>query len=97
MNIHDYASHGDCDGVRRELANGVSVDARDDKDFTRLACAAKSPNADESMLKLLIDAGTDLNVAIGPSHQTSVGLAAGVDNLQKSEFLMIAGANNPLK
>lgn len=93
MKIHELASSGNCEGVRRELANGVPVDARDDEGFTPLACAAKSPDADESMLTLLIDAGADVNVAMGVSGHTPVGVAAGSGDCLKAQFLLDAGAN----
>lgn len=46
MNIHEYASKGDYEGVRRELERGVPVDSRDGQNHTPLACAAGSPDAD---------------------------------------------------
>ena len=59
MRIHDCAARGNIDGVQAELRKGVPVDARDEKDFTPLARAAESLDADEHMLRLLIEAGAD--------------------------------------
>ena len=64
MRIHDCAAQGDCDGVRAELRKGMPVDARDEGDFTPLARAAESCQADDIMLRLLIEAGANVNALI---------------------------------
>jgi len=93
MDIHSFASRGDAAGVSKELAKGVPVDARDDQDYTPLAYAAKSPSADESMLRLLIESGADVNAGIDESKSFPIGLAACSGNLEEVQFLLDAGAN----
>src|SRR3984885_7584193 len=75
VKIHECASIGDCNGVRKELGNGVSVDARDEQDYTPLAYAANSSAGTETM-RVLIDAGADVNAAVDHSKSFPVGLAA---------------------
>ena len=93
MKIHDYASQGDREGVRNELSKEVFVDTRNEQDLTPLACAADSPHANEDMLRLLIDAGADVNAAVDRSKSFPVGLAAGSGSLSKVQYLLNAGAN----
>ena len=45
------------------------------------------------MLRLLIDAGADINVAVDRSKSFPVWLAAGSGSLSKVEHLLNAGAN----
>src|SRR5262249_11913977 len=79
-------------GVLKELGNGVSVDARDDRDYTALACAVKSSAGTET-LRLLIDAGADVNAAVDHSKSYPVGMAACAGDLNKVRWLLDAGAN----
>lgn len=74
MKIHEFASQGDCTGVRMELEAGVSVDSRDEQNFTPLASAASKPTADESMLILLIESGADVNAMVDESKSYPIGL-----------------------
>lgn len=93
MTIHEYASRGDCDGIRKELRNGVSVNARDERDCTPLACAASNSSANIEALQLLIDAGADVNAAVDGSKSFPVGLAACSGDLSKVRCLLEVGAN----
>lgn len=61
MKIHDLATNGDLDGVRRELEQGVPVDVADDEGCTPLMQATKSSLAELPMLQLLLEAGADVN------------------------------------
>ena len=93
MDIHDYTKFGDIEAVRRELANGTPVDARDDRDFTPLAYSASSSDSDGAMLKLLIDSGADVNAVVDGSKEYPLGLAACSGSLEKVQLLADAGAN----
>ena len=93
MDIHDYAAQGDCDRVRKELRNRVAVDTRDERDYTPLACAVSSPQAGEAMLRLLIEAGADLNRAVGAGQHFPLELAACSGSFGKAQCLLDAGAD----
>ncbi|TWT91185.1 ankyrin repeat domain-containing protein [Neorhodopirellula pilleata] len=93
MNIHKFANLGDLKAIRDELAKGTSVDARDERGFTPLACAASSQTADESMLRLLIESGANVNAAVGESKEYPLGIAACSGSMRKVQLLAEAGAN----
>lgn len=93
MKIHTLATQGDLDEIRNELRNGVPVDARDEKDYTPLAYAASSPNADEEMLRLLLSSGADINAAVDNGMKVPIGLAACSGSIKKSQLLLDAGAD----
>jgi ankyrin repeat protein len=91
--IHEYAAQGDLKGVQKELRQGVKVDARDDRDLTPLAAAAKSPDAGVEMLQLLLSAGANINAAVDSAMTFPLALAAGSGDLAKVHCLLDAGAN----
>ncbi len=93
MKIHSYAAEGDCNGVRDELRKGFPIDARDEQDYTPLAHAVSSTNADEKMVRLLIESGADVNAAVDSSKKFPIGLAACAGSLSKVQLLLDAGAN----
>src|SRR5687768_13478700 len=92
MRIHDYARRGDHDSLRGELQKGVPVDERDDRDYTPLACAARSSQADDAVMKLLIGWGADVNAAVDEAKHTPLSLAACSGDLSKVNCLLEAGA-----
>lgn len=93
MRIHDLAAIGDCEGVRSELAQGASVEARDNASYTPLAHAAGSSAADVPMLRLLIDAGADVNGSVDKGKKYPLGLAACSASFEKVQVLLDAGAD----
>ncbi len=93
LNIHSYASVGDCSGVREELENGVPVDARDYQAFTPLAHAARGSDAGEEIIRLLVDSGADVNAVVDNSSECPLGLAACSGDLRKAQILFDAGAD----
>ena len=93
MKIHTYASQGDCNGVRKELGEGVPVDARDERDYTPLAYAASRTDTNDDMLRLLIESGADVNAGVDGSKNFPIGLAACAGNTSNVRLLLSAGAN----
>lgn len=93
MNLHTLASKGDVEAVRHQLARGVPVDLRDENDFTALACASSSPDANSVMLSVLIDAGSDVNASVDSGNTHPVSIAACTGDLEKVQTLVSAGAN----
>ncbi len=92
-NIHEYAANGDIAAVRAELAKGVSVDARNEQDFTPLACAVMNPSVTVEMIALLIENGADVNAAVESGKSFPLGLAACTGNLELTRLLLDAGAS----
>jgi ankyrin repeat protein len=93
MKIHDCATAGNLDGVQHELAAGVAVDVRDERDYTPLALAAASSKADAQMLQHLLDAGANANALVGDEKKFPLQLAASSGDLGKVERLLAGGAN----
>jgi ankyrin repeat protein len=93
MDIHSFASRGDATGVSKELAKGVPVDIRDERNYTPLAYAAKSPSADESMLRLLVEEGANVSALVAESESFPLGIAAGSGSVEKVQVLLDAGAD----
>lgn len=91
--VHSFASQGNAPGVRKELAKGVPVDIRDERNYTPLACAASSANADAAMLRLLVDAGANVSALVAESESFPLGLAAGSGSVEKVQLLLDAGAD----
>jgi hypothetical protein len=60
LKMHDTAAMGDIKGVRPELSRRDAFDARDEQDNTPLGWAARSPDADETTLQILWEAGADV-------------------------------------
>ncbi|MES2790356.1 MAG: ankyrin repeat domain-containing protein [Planctomycetota bacterium] len=92
MQIHEYASQGNRDGVLEELQKGVPVDSLSDGDYTALACASRSSQAGVEVLDLLIEAGADVNCAVDEQKHFPLELAAGSGDLSKVQRLLSAGA-----
>src|SRR6476660_9315076 len=93
MTIHNYAANGDADGVRAELAKGVLVDARNDHDFTPLACAVMNPAANLEVIDLLLAKGADLHANIEEGKSFPVGLAACSGNVENIRRLLDSRAD----
>ena len=93
MSLHKYATVGDEAGVRAELAKGVPVDCVDGQGRTPLACAAGEPSAGVEILRLLIEAGADVNRPVEEEKRFPVGLAACSASFEKVRLLLDAGAD----
>jgi ankyrin repeat protein len=91
--IHKYAIAGNSEGVTGELRSGIPVDARDDEDYTPLARAAGSRNANESLLQILIDFGANVNCFVDHSKKFPLSLAACTGSLDKVRCLLRSGAD----
>lgn len=66
MGIHIHAANGDIAALTAELANGVSVEARDAQGKTPLMVAVESPQADSRVLRFLLDRGANVNAMSVP-------------------------------
>ncbi|WP_158545198.1 ankyrin repeat domain-containing protein [Bremerella cremea] len=93
MDIHTFATDGNQEGVLAELEKGIFVDSRNEKGYTPLACAAKSPHASVDLLRLLIDAGANIHAKVGESQRQPLALAACSGSLEKVQVLLDAGAD----
>jgi ankyrin repeat protein len=93
MDIHKYAAVGDVAGVLSEIAKGVSVDCRDERDRTPLAVAARSSSATEEVMRILVEKGADVNAVVGKPDHTPIGYAACSGSQQRVQILLDAGAN----
>ncbi len=92
MQIHYLAARGDVEGVRRQLSLGVPVDARlAHSGATPLMFASKDRRADLSMLEFLISRRANPNASDDLGY-TSLGLAAKSGDLEKTRYLLEAGA-----
>ena len=60
-------------------------------DDTPLGCAARSDNADVETLRVLLEAGADINAPLMQMESTPVGAAACSGSLVKTRFLLDAG------
>ncbi|MEM6777905.1 MAG: ankyrin repeat domain-containing protein [Planctomycetota bacterium] len=93
MDLHEFARVGDIESVCNALSQGRSVDARDGHDWTPLAYAATSSDTDVAMVRLLIEAGADVNATVDQAKKRPLGLAACSGSQEKVRLLAEAGAN----
>jgi len=94
MRIHYCAQSGDIEGVKEELARGVSIDAVDlEEGYTPLMYAVTSPMAGLDMVRFLLDEGADVSRRSGHFEKIPViGLAAKAGNIEKVRLLIEAKA-----
>ena len=93
VKIHECITDGDIEGIKKELRRGAKVEALNDQKMTPLAVAAKSPAAGVEILRLLIEAGANVNVPVDDKKTFPVGLAADSCDLAKLRCLLDAGAD----
>jgi ankyrin repeat protein len=101
--LNQMARLGDTAAVRVLLNSGITVDARDEQQYTPLMHAAGSLRAGIDMLQLLVQAGADVNATarseVSLEEQTHVlvrsvireALAGG--QVEKIEYLLDTGAD----
>jgi ankyrin repeat protein len=68
MSIHNHAAQGDIALLEADLANGCSVEARDEQGLTPLMVAVASPKADTRILRILLAYGADVNALSDPKE-----------------------------
>ena len=91
MTLHEAAESGDTDALRRLLAAGVDVDARDARGRTA-ALAATHGNHPETF-RLLVDAGANLDLR---DHRLDNPLLyAGAEGLQQILLMAIEAGADP--
>ncbi|KAI5837291.1 ankyrin repeat-containing domain protein [Morchella snyderi] len=79
------------DVINTLLAHGVYINGRNDKGYTPLQRAAE--NGDIDLIKLLLDAGAEVNRKTATQdHPTPLHAAAGNGHLETVKFLIDAGA-----
>jgi len=93
VQIHWAARRGDHEAIRRQLGRGVDVNALDTEGKTPLHCAAESREADVATLRLLLEAGADVNAVSTTCSSTALGLAATAGQVEKFQSLLDAGAD----
>ena len=94
MTIHDYAKTGNIAGVAGELAKGVAIEARDERNYTPLMHAVVSADAGLALVRFLIEKGADPNASGETDSPRSVlSLAVGTATLDKITALLDAGAD----
>ncbi|MEM8933656.1 MAG: PQQ-binding-like beta-propeller repeat protein, partial [Acidobacteriota bacterium] len=85
------ARDGDVAQVKSLLERGVSVDAKTDFDCTALYFAANSNRTD--VMRVLLDAGADVDVRDNSYGFSAVGMAAWLGHAEAVEVLIGAGAD----
>lgn len=85
------ARHGDEQAVAGLLKRGVSVDIRDESDWTPLLWAAARGNV--ATVELLVAAGADLKAATRKERQTALTLAARWNRAEVVAALIRRGAS----
>lgn len=94
MLIHDYAKEGKLAGIAEELAKGVGLEVRDERDNTPLMLAVASLGAGLDIVRFLLEKGADPNAVGGPDNLRNVlSLAAGAGSPDKVAALLDAGAD----
>ena len=94
MPIHNDVKAGNLEAVRRQLDEGIAVDARDaNEGLTPLMVAVDSEQAGVEMVRLLIGRGADVNALEPESQESVLALAVREGALKKVEMLLDAGAD----
>jgi ankyrin repeat protein len=91
LTIHDGASDGNIDAVKKHLAAGADVNARNDGGFTPLHYAAMDNR--KEVVELLIDKGADVNAKDYMSLLTPLHSAALHGHKEVVELLIDKGAD----
>lgn len=103
LKLHHMVWVGDVAGAQTVLDAGTDVDVRDAFENTPLMQAAESPRAGVDMLKLLVEAGADVNAVSrqevdmeGKSYQLVTSVlqkALGKGRMAEIKYLLEAGAD----
>ena len=87
----DAAEKGNIEAVKKTLADGADVNAKDDNGWTPLHWAATS--FDKEVSEYLITMGADVNAAETVSGMTPLHFAAAGDQKEIVELLLASGAD----
>ena len=89
--LHDAVKDGDLARLQELIAAGEDLTAQYKFVGTALHQAALSNNIDAA--RLLIEAGTDVNLPVSASQQTALHIAAAGGSVEVAVLLIEAGAN----
>jgi ankyrin repeat protein len=91
--LHKAAYAGDNLTVKKLLAAGADVNAKDSQGRNALLLAMISWDADQTMVRLLLDAGSDPNCAETSDRWTALHMAAQAGDSETVSLLLDHGAN----
>ena len=91
ISIHDAAFKGNIKAVKKHLAAGTDVNAKDDEGMTPLHWAA--PEGHKEIAELLIAKGANVNAKSDDEGMTHLHFAAYVGRREIAELLIAAGAD----
>ncbi|HUK82088.1 MAG TPA: ankyrin repeat domain-containing protein [Verrucomicrobiae bacterium] len=91
--LHHAAIGGNADTVRCLLRHGCPVNLRDSRGATPLHSAAIGRNADTNVIKVLLEAGADINAAHAADGSTPLMWAADSEHPAVLEFLIQSHAD----
>lgn len=89
--LYDAVEDGDLARLQELIAAGEDLTAQDIYGGTALHLAARRDNIDAA--RLLIEAGTDVNLPVSASQQTALHIAAFGGGVEVAVLLIEAGAN----
>ena len=93
MGLHKSVRECNFDGVRDAIQAGVPVNQLDDHGFTPLAYAVSNKDVALDILKILVESGADVNVAVTNYQRYPLQLAASSGSTPKVQVLLDGGAN----
>lgn len=95
MTIHTYASQGDLDGVREELAKGVSIEARDERGYTPLVNIVYCLHDSELLVpvaEFLVRSGAEID-CVTDYGESPLSVASFQGRFDAVKYLLDAGAD----
>ena len=91
--LRDVALMGNVEQARQLLARGADPNGRSPDGYTPLHMAVKPPD-NEKMVKLLLEAGADVNAEYGEHKESPLHIALSHDREQVAKLLIAAGAKD---
>jgi ankyrin repeat protein len=88
--LHRAAAEGNLERARELIRDGAALDAFDAIGYTPLHHAVR--NGRFEMVRLLLDAGADIDARAGTQTETPIAVAAASSSSRMVEFLLHFGA-----